>query len=453
MIRIDRNRIREIRDRIDQLISRFDTRQRGAVNATLDEWNSASDSDFVLPIVDGPPGTGKTTVATTAVAQYLSENPREQVLYMCYTNFAAEQAMRRLLDLGFDHTQLVRISSNPSEQRDGVVGFRSEDELRSTQRNYLRGVPVLICTLHRARIGSKYRRDGTRVIIDEFSQVNVPIFFATLYRLKDLNPRSFALFGDPYQLPIVTTQPLLYQNICSYIRGRISQYDPIGLVTQYRMHETVCSAVNQLRRALGTYEIRTADRVRDQDLTSLGYRWIRTNTSPNFWEILDPQYPVVIVNTDHLQDSNEVRMSTSWVNPGEARLAVRLAEEFNRSFIGDGGERLRPMILSPYSAQVYEIRRLFQNYLENIGECTTIYRAQGREYPCVILSFVRNNPHGFIGFLQEPQLRAQTYVACSRAQAKLIILMSFRTFLNAGHVDFDYLYRTPGARIIDRLSL
>jgi len=451
MIRTDKNRIREIRDNVDQLISKFDTRQRRAVNATLDEWNSAD--DFVLPIIDGPPGTGKTTVATAAVAQYLSENPRNHVLYMCYTNFAAEQAMRKLLELGFDYTQVVRISSNPSEQGDGVIGFRNEDELSNRQRTYLNNTPVLVCTLHRAGIASRFRRDGARVVIDEFSQVNVPIFFATVSRLRRLNPRNFALFGDPYQLPIVTTQPLLYQNICSYIRGRVPQYDPIGLITQYRMHETICSAVNQLRRALGTYEIRTADRVKNQDLTSLGYRWIRTNTSPIFEEIIDPQYPVVIVNTDYLLNSNEVRMSTSWVNPGEARIAVRLAEAFNRSFIKDSGERLKPIILSPYSAQVYEIRRLLQSYSENIGECTTIYRAQGREYLCVIISFVRNNPYGFIGFLAEPQLRAQTYVACSRAQAKLVILMSFRTFLNAEHLDFDYLYRTPGAKIIDHLNL
>jgi hypothetical protein len=64
------------------------------------------------------------------------------------------------------------------------------------------------------------------------------------------------------------------------------------------------------------------------------------------------------------------------------------------------------------------------------------------------VSFARKNPGRWIGFLGEPQLRAQTYVACSRAMAKLIVLFSFSTF--RGHTDYDYLLeKSDKALIID----
>lgn len=437
-----------IRDNVERVSSMFDERQRTAVNAILDRWDSGEGDDFILPIVDGPPGTGKTTVATVAIAQYLIENPRERVLYMCYTNFAADQALEILYDkLGFNEELAKRISANPRERAPRVIGFRRLNDLSSEERRFLQTCPILLCTLYRSGMASRLRGRGTRVVIDEFSQVNVPMFFATIERVKYLEPDGYSLLGDPYQLPVVTTQPLLYQNVCSYIRGR-TMYTPHPLEVQHRMHRDICSAVNSLRRALGTYDIRSSQRVEYRDLTELGYRWDRRGTSSSiFEEILDPQYPFVIVNTDGLGGSERETYRGSILNETEADFAVRLAVEFKRSFQKESGQPLRPVILSPYSAQVSEISRILPPELE--GRCMTIFRAQGREFPCVIISFVRNNPRRFIGFLDEPQLRAQTYVACSRAQAKLVILLSFQTFLNAGHVDFDYLYQTPGVRVVN----
>ena len=73
----------------------------------------------------------------------------------------------------------------------------------------------------------------------------------------------------------------------------------------------------------------------------------------------------------------------------------------------------------------------------------TIYKAQGREYPFVIVSFARKNPIQTIGFLAEPELRAQTYVACSRAMAKLVLLFSFSTF--QGYPDYATLLGKCGS--------
>jgi hypothetical protein len=55
---------------------------------------------------------------------------------------------------------------------------------------------------------------------------------------------------------------------------------------------------------------------------------------------------------------------------------------------------------------------------------------------------------GWIGFLKEPELRPLTYVACSRAQAKLIILLSFSTFLGHGYRDFEFLIDRCGSNAL-----
>jgi len=415
----------------------------------LDTWSSAGTDEFVLPIVDGPPGTGKTTIGANAVAQYLRENPRGQALYMCYTNFAADSAQRKLLQQGLTSKQVIRITPSPRDKdwRGGIVGVKwdfSNIGMEETRR--LKSCSVLLCTLHRSRLASRLRSARTRVVVDEFSQVNPPMFFSTVNRLRYLNPDGYALLGDPKQLPMVTTQPLLLMNIKDFITRR-KPYTPHELELQHRMHQDICDAVNSLRKALGTYGIKSAEHVKDRDLDGLEYSWNSTKVSLDLREIVDPQYPCVIVNTDALGGNEEPSFRGSVRNVAEASYACRLAQEFYNSCRKETGEHLVPRILTPYAAQLVEISRRLPARLQRT--CTTVFRAQGREYDCVIISFVRNNPAKFIGFLQEPHLRAQTYVACSRARAKLVILLSFNTFLGAGHLDFDHLSETKTAHVVN----
>lgn len=433
------------------MFSDFDQRQKGSVNAILDKWYTTNSDDFIFPIIDGPPGTGKTTIGANAVAQYLNENPNKSVLYMCYTNFAADSAQRTLQKQGLKPGQIIRITANSMDKnwKDGVVGVKWDcSNITRDEERRLKACSVLLCTLHRSRLASKLRSIKTRVIVDEFSQVNPSMFFSTINRIRYLNPEGYALLGDPNQLPIVTTQNLLLMNIKDFIIRR-KPYTPHELDYQYRMHQDICAAVNSLRRALGTYDIKTAEHVKNRDLENLDppYRWNSQNVSPDLREILAPQYPCVIVNTDGLGGQEERGFRGSVKNSTEANLACRLAQEFYKSYMTESGEHLIPTILTPYNAQLSEISQKLPPHLRQ--SLTTIYKAQGKEYDCVIISFVRNNPKKFIGFLKEPYLKAQTYVACSRAKAKLVILLSFSTFLESDHIDFNYLCETKSAHIVD----
>jgi len=463
--------LQRIRDRVNQKRASFDRNQNRAVDAILDEWNSEGNDTFIFPVVDGPPGTGKTSVGIIAVAEHLLSYRDEQIIYLCYGHFATEVARNMLFDLGFNRNQICRITPNPrdTDWERGLIGYDYFSNLPDETKRRLQNCGVLLCTLHGSRrafdvrgcqAGARVASRSIRIIVDEFSQVTPPLWLACLQRAKDaeLQPISYALLGDPYQLPVVTTQPFLLENVGEFIFRRRPDYTPHQLTVQHRMHEDICEAVNSLRRAFNTYTLQSSERVRHRDLMGLGFEWHRSEcptqavTSTGILlplrEILDPSYPLVIVDTSELGRERRC-FGGSLLNVDEAECAVRIATAFYESYTRNG-RRLNPsedfQILSPYTGQVGIIQESLPQELRSA--CTTIYRAQGREYPCVIISFVWNHPDGFIGFLREPELQPHTYVGCSRAQGKLIILLSRDCFIGRGHRDFDFLFQTRNAHII-----
>jgi len=447
---------RDIADKVEDIFSNeFDDNQRESVNAILDRWISGD--DFVFPIVDGPPGTGKTSVGTLATVKYLLENPGGNVAYLCFTHFATDWAWRRLQSFGLSSQHVLRLhyDSARTDWTRGIVGCRADvSDLSRRERNRLKECGALLCTLHGSkRVFSVQRKP--KVIVDEFSQVSPAMFFSLLYKCYANNPDGYALLGDPIQLPIITTQPMLRPNIGVYVMQR-KAYDPHKLIVQHRMHEGICEAVNAIRTyAYHSHPLKNGEKVRDRDLTALEYSWNESSAPREFRDILDPKNPVVLVNTDELGPEIRNIFGGSISNIPDADYAVRLSLGIYNSFKDRSGRGLVSTILSPYAAQVGEIRQRLPSELKWLPQdpqepsCTTVYRSQGREYPCVIISFVRNNPAGKIGFLERSELRAQTYVGCSRAQAKLILLLSFKTFIGRGHLDFEALNEAESAVKVD----
>lgn len=81
-------------------------------------------------------------------------------------------------------------------------------------------------------------------------------------------------------------------------------------------------------------------------------------------------------------------------------------------------------VLTPYAAQVECIKKTVQNIKKNNIRVSTVDSFQGLEADIVLLSLVRSNPSGQIGFLRQPN---RVCVALSRARWALYMVGNMET--------------------------
>jgi superfamily I DNA and/or RNA helicase len=123
--------------------------------------------------------------------------------------------------------------------------------------------------------------------------------------------------------------------------------------------------------------------------------------------------PLVFIDTagtGYAESWNELLESRE--NDGEAGLAVRLVEELEASGLRDSDMA----IITPYVAQVKKLRLLTPEKDVEIGSVDSF---QGREKEVVILSLVRSNEQGEVGFLSDTR---RMNVGMTRARRLLIVI-------------------------------
>jgi superfamily I DNA and/or RNA helicase len=99
-------------------------------------------------------------------------------------------------------------------------------------------------------------------------------------------------------------------------------------------------------------------------------------------------------------------------NPSEADLAVRKVQQLLAAGVPASGIA----VITPYAAQV----RLLRSLLTIDGlEIDTVDGFQGREKEAVVISLVRSNSNGELGFLTDTR---RMNVALTRARRKLIVI-------------------------------
>lgn len=424
----------------------LNTSQQAAVNEVL--W--AKD----VAVVHGPPGTGKTTTLVEAIYETLRRE--NQVLVCAQSNMAVDWIAEKLVDRGIS---VLRIG-NPMRVTDKMLSFtyerRFEDhplyqELwavrrtirqlydsrsgsrdtrhqkiarlkdRATEIEYtihqalIQNTKVIACTLagsaNRILDGMKF---GT-LFIDEATQA---LEAACWIAIRKAHRVIFA--GDHKQLPPTIKSPeAMHGGLDHTLMQYIVEQKPMAvslLTVQYRMCETIMQFPN---REFYEGRLQSAPEVKYRSILDwdTAIEWIDT--------------PAALDAEDTSLQYLEQAAGLSRINPAEAELTLATLkhyfEKIGKERIME--ERLDVGLISPYKGQVYLLRHLlrrdpFWKPFRQFITTGTVDSFQGQERDIIVISLVRSNEEGQIGFLRD--LRRMN-VAITRARMKLILIGNRQT--------------------------
>ena len=440
--------------------------QERAVNEVL--W--AKD----VAIVHGPPGTGKTTTLVEAINETLMRE--SQVLVCAQSNMAVDWISEKLVDRGIN---VLRIG-NPTRVNDKMLGFTYERRfeshadypqlwairkaIRELRKNRKKGsenyhqkmdrlksraaeielrinaelfgeARVIACTLigsaHHLLEGMKF---GT-LFIDEAAQALEAACWIPMKRASRV-----ILAGDHCQLPpTVKSIAALRAGLGKTLMERIAENKPevvTLLKIQYRMNDEI------MRFSSDWFyggKVESAPQIKYRSVLDYDHpiTWIDTSNEENQITIEGEDSPEDSASTSSSASASNqnsdlnfkeqfVGESFGRINKAEAELTLlTLAEYFTK--IGKQrvlSERIDVGIISPYRAQVQYLKKLIKKYeffkpYRRLISVNTVDGFQGQERDVILISLVRSNDEGQIGFLKD--LRRMN-VAMTRARMKLIIL-------------------------------
>ncbi len=246
-------------------------------------------------------------------------------------------------------------------------------------------------------------------IIDEATQATIPSVLIPINRAG-----RFVLAGDHKQLPPTILSDEAKELSRTLFEGLIERYPRKSemLTVQYRMNERLMEFPS---REFYDGKLRAHESVRGITLADLGV----SAASDGFWEeILKPENVLVFIDTSKRGDRFERQRygSESRENPLEARIVVETVKRLLK--LGVKPEWVG--VITPYDDQ----RDIIRSNLPEEVEVKTVDGYQGREKEVIVLSFVRSNPEGELGFLKD--LR-RLNVSLTRAKRKLIAVGDFST--------------------------
>ena len=400
-----------------------------------------------VAVVHGPPGIGKTTTLVEAVYETLHRE--NQVMVSAQSNTVVDWIAEKLVDRGIP---VLRIG-NPTRVNDKMLAFtyerrfeahsdypelwqirktiremtgrlrksgREDRERLHNQLTKLRvratgleiridtelftEARVIACTLVGAASRVLERKRFSSLFIDEAAQAIEAACWIAISRADRV-----ILAGDHCQLPptikcIEAARGELGRTLLEKVV--LHKPETVSLLKiQYRMHEDIMRFPS---RWFYHDELEAAPEVK--------YRGI-----------LDFDTPVSWIDTSELDlQEKAVAEGTGRLNTGEAELLVRELKNYMER-IGIRRileEHIDFGVISPYRAQVHYLRHLLKKepFFRPCRRLITVHTVdgfQGQERDVIMISLVRANEKGQIGFLRD--LRRMN-VAITRARMKLLIL-------------------------------
>ena len=459
------NRLAELRDIFHgtQLASTFSFHPLRLpwLNATQEEAVNKVLHAKDVAIVHGPPGTGKTTTLVEAVYETLHRE--NQVLVCAQSNMAVDWISEKLVDRG---VSVLRIG-NPSRVNDKMLSFTYERRFEShPDYPQLWSIRKAIRELYaRSRKGAE--REAVRQKINSLKdrateleiRINESLFSeARVIACTLVGSANRLLTGQKFGTLFIDEAAQALEAACWI---PIRKADRVILAGDHCQLPPTVKAPEALRAGLGHTLMQTIVKNKPDtvSLLKLQYRmndeimrfsseWfyggmLQSAPEVKYRSILDFDTPIEWINTEGL-DCNEEFIGENYgrINKSEAELSIEQLKGYitkiGRERFLD--ERIDVGMISPYKAQVQYLRRLVRNdaFFKPYRQAITINTVdgfQGQERDVILISLVRANEEGQIGFLND--LRRMN-VAITRARMKLIILGDASTLTR--HAFYKKLY-------------
>lgn len=453
------NRVREARGRLGHL-------RRISMGEKEPEFLAHREIDFQTPlnpsqqsavqlglsandvaIIHGPPGTGKTTTVIELIIQAVERG--DKVLACAPSNTAVDNLLSRLVAAGEKVVRMghpARVDENlRAYTLDGLVEdsdempviremYREAETLFRKADRYTRAKPGRGAKAEMRREAKRIQSDARLLeksavanvidqanvvcatitfnedllgdrwfdlcVIDEACQSTEPGAWVPLLRSD-----KFVLAGDHQQLPptVLSSEAArqgfaisLLERMVEVFGEKVTQL----LTVQYRMHQQIMDFSSQQfydgmlvgDSSVCEHLLCDLESVEQNELTSSPLLFVDT-AGANWDEELEP-------------DGESKR------NPQEADFILMKT----RQLIDAGVNAKDIAIIAPYAAQV---RLLRQKSEYRSIEIDTVDGFQGREKECVLITLVRSNSLGEIGFLGDVR---RMNVALTRARRKLIVV-------------------------------
>lgn len=422
--------------------------QERAVNEVL--W--AKD----VAIVHGPPGTGKTTTLVEAINETLMRE--SQVLVCAQSNMAVDWISEKLVDRGIN---VLRIG-NPTRVNDKMLGFTYERRFES-HPDY----PQLWAIRKAIRELRKNRKKGSENYHQKMDRlksraaeielrINAELFGeARVIACTLVGSAHHLLEGMKFGTLFIDEAAQALEAACWIPMKRASR---VILAGDHCQLPPTVKSIAALRAGLGKTLMERIDEImrfssdwfyggKVESAPQIKYRSVLDYDHPITWiDTSNEENQITIEGEDAPEDSASTSSSVSAanqnsdlnfkeqfvgesfgrINKAEAELTLlTLAEYFTK--IGKQRvleERIDVGIISPYRAQVQYLKKLIKKYeffkpYRRLISVNTVDGFQGQERDVILISLVRSNDEGQIGFLKD--LRRMN-VAMTRARMKLIIL-------------------------------
>lgn len=412
-----------------------------------------------VAIVHGPPGTGKTTTLVEAIYETLRRE--SQVLVCAQSNMAVDWISERLVDRGIS---VLRIG-NPTKVNDKMLSFTYEHRFEAhPDYPQLWSIRQAIRKLRQER---KRRDNGWHQKMDRLKsravelelRINSQLFGEAKVIASTLTgSASHLLSGQKFGTLFIDEAAQALEAACWIAIRRASR---VVLAGDHCQLPPTVKSIAALKGGLGTtlmerivarkpsvVTLLTVQYRMNEQIMRFSSNWFydgRVESAPEvkYRGILDYDNPITWIDTSESDAKEEfVGESFGRINKIEAELTLEALKNYftkiGRQRIAD--EHIDVGVISPYRAQVQLLRRMVRKaeFFKPYRGCITVNTVdgfQGQERDIIVISLVRSNDDGQIGFLSD--LRRMN-VAITRARMKLIIVGSVQTMTR--HAFYKELY-------------